>query len=87
MYSQDDIQYALESTKVLLEPDRRIDTFGRRAGAFQNIMYINSYRVWSRIYYMYDVLCIQCMRRSRQWGAWGGAAPPEAGDVRHDDDT
>ncbi|MFP6873581.1 MAG: hypothetical protein VCA55_08720 [Verrucomicrobiales bacterium] len=28
MYSQDDIQYALESTEILLEPDRRIDTFG-----------------------------------------------------------
>lgn len=28
MYSEDDIQYALESTRVLYEPDRRIDTFG-----------------------------------------------------------
>ena len=28
MYSADDIQYALETTEVLLEPDRRIDTFG-----------------------------------------------------------
>jgi hypothetical protein len=28
MYSDDDIQYALETTEVLLEPDRRIDTFG-----------------------------------------------------------
>ena len=28
MYSQDDIQYALEFTQILLEPDRRIDTFG-----------------------------------------------------------
>ncbi|MGB6219784.1 hypothetical protein [Haloferula sp.] len=28
MHSPDDIQYAMESTRVLLEPDRRIDTFG-----------------------------------------------------------
>ena len=28
MYSPDDIQYALETTSVLHEPDRRIDTFG-----------------------------------------------------------
>lgn len=28
MYSPDDIQYALETTNVLYEPDRRIDTFG-----------------------------------------------------------
>lgn len=28
MYSQDDIQYALEATEILVEPDRRIDTFG-----------------------------------------------------------
>ncbi len=28
MYSDDDILYALESTQVLYEPDRRIDTFG-----------------------------------------------------------
>ncbi len=28
MYSEDDIQFAIESTKVLHEPDRRIDTFG-----------------------------------------------------------
>ena len=28
MYSEDDIQYALEETKVIYEPDRRIDTFG-----------------------------------------------------------
>ena len=28
MYSPDDIQYALETTSVLYEPDRRIDTFG-----------------------------------------------------------
>lgn len=28
MYSDDDIQYALEATEVIHEPDRRIDTFG-----------------------------------------------------------
>ncbi|MEM8953977.1 MAG: hypothetical protein AAGD22_07500 [Verrucomicrobiota bacterium] len=28
MYSNDDIQYALEATTVIHEPDRRIDTFG-----------------------------------------------------------
>ena len=28
MHSEDDIQYALENTEVLYEPDRRIDTFG-----------------------------------------------------------
>ncbi len=28
MHSDDDIQYALEMTRVLHEPDRRIDTFG-----------------------------------------------------------
>lgn len=28
MHSRDDIQYAMETTRVLLEPDRRIDTFG-----------------------------------------------------------
>ena len=28
MYSPDDIQYALETTRVIYEPDRRIDTFG-----------------------------------------------------------
>ena len=28
MPSRDDIQYAMETTRVLLEPDRRIDTFG-----------------------------------------------------------
>ncbi|QQL46039.1 hypothetical protein [Sulfuriroseicoccus oceanibius] len=28
MHSQDDIQYALETTRILHEPDRRIDTFG-----------------------------------------------------------
>lgn len=34
MYSDDDIQYALETTEVLLEPDRRIDTFGRTSFNF-----------------------------------------------------
>ncbi len=28
MHKPDDIQYAMETTRVLLEPDRRIDTFG-----------------------------------------------------------
>ncbi|MFT5467346.1 MAG: hypothetical protein ACI8UO_002450 [Verrucomicrobiales bacterium] len=28
MYSEDDIHYAFETTRVLYEPDRRIDTFG-----------------------------------------------------------
>jgi len=28
MYSADDVQYALENTKVIFSPDRRIDTFG-----------------------------------------------------------
>lgn len=28
MHSRDDVQYAMEATKVLLTPDRRIDTFG-----------------------------------------------------------
>ena len=28
MYSDDDIQYAIEATEVIHEPDRRIDTFG-----------------------------------------------------------
>ena len=28
MHSEDDIHYALEMTKVIHEPDRRIDTFG-----------------------------------------------------------
>ncbi len=37
MYSQDDIQYALESTKILLEPDRRIDTFGSTSFEFHLI--------------------------------------------------
>ncbi len=35
MHSPDDIQYALETTKVLHEPDRRIDTFGETRFQFQ----------------------------------------------------
>ena len=35
MHSQDDIQYALATTKVLHEPDRRIDTFGETRFEFQ----------------------------------------------------
>ncbi len=35
MYSPDDIQYALETTNVLYEPDRRIDTFGTTRFEFQ----------------------------------------------------
>jgi hypothetical protein len=34
LYSQDDIQFALESTEILLEPDRRIDTFGSTSFEF-----------------------------------------------------
>jgi len=37
MHSQDDIQYALATTKVLHEPDRRIDTFGETRFEFQLI--------------------------------------------------
>jgi hypothetical protein len=37
MHSPDDIQYALESTRVLREPDRRIDTFGETRFEFQLI--------------------------------------------------
>ena len=33
MHSPDDIHYALETTKVLHEPDRRIETFGYRLGS------------------------------------------------------
>src|SRR4029079_8974880 len=36
-HSQDDIHYALETTKVLREPDRRIDTFGETRFEFQLI--------------------------------------------------
>jgi hypothetical protein len=35
MYSSDDIQYALETTRVVHEPDRRIDTFGSTRFQFQ----------------------------------------------------
>ena len=35
MHSPDNIQYALEATRVLLEPDRRIDTFGDTRFEFQ----------------------------------------------------
>ncbi|MBC8126429.1 MAG: hypothetical protein H8M99_04685 [Gloeobacteraceae cyanobacterium ES-bin-144] len=37
MHSQDDIHYALETTRVLREPDRRIDTFGETRFEFQLI--------------------------------------------------
>ena len=37
MHSPDDIQYALEMTKVLREPDRRIETFGETRFEFQLI--------------------------------------------------
>lgn len=37
MHSQDNIQYALATTKVLHEPDRRIDTFGETRFEFQLI--------------------------------------------------
>ena len=35
MHSQDDIHYALETTRVLHEPDHRIDTFGETRFEFQ----------------------------------------------------
>lgn len=35
MHSPDDIHYALETTRVLHEPDRRIDTFGETRFEFQ----------------------------------------------------
>ena len=37
MHSPDDIQYALEMTKVLREPDRRIETFGETRFEFKLI--------------------------------------------------
>ena len=37
MHSEDDIHYALETTRVLREPDRRIDTFGETRFEFQLI--------------------------------------------------
>ena len=35
MHSPDDMQYALETTRVLYEPDRRIDTFGSTRFEFE----------------------------------------------------
>ncbi len=35
MHSRDDISYALETTSILYEPDRRIDTFGTTRFEFQ----------------------------------------------------
>lgn len=35
MFRPDDIQYAMETTRVLYEPDRRIDTFGSTRFEFQ----------------------------------------------------
>ncbi len=35
MHSEFDFQYAMENTKVLHEPDRRIDTFGTTQFEFQ----------------------------------------------------
>lgn len=37
MPSQDNIQYAMEATKVLREPDRRIDTFGSTSFKFEMV--------------------------------------------------
>jgi hypothetical protein len=37
MHSPDNIQYAMEMTRVLREPDRRIDTFGETRFEFQLI--------------------------------------------------
>lgn len=37
MYSEDDIHYALETTEIIWEPDRRIDTFGSTSFNFQLI--------------------------------------------------
>lgn len=37
MHTPDNIQYALETTRVLREPDRRIDTFGETRFEFQLI--------------------------------------------------
>jgi len=34
MYSADDLQYAIENTKVILNPDRRIETFGTTSFRF-----------------------------------------------------
>ena len=35
MHSPDDVQYAMETTRILMEPDRRIDTFGETRFEFQ----------------------------------------------------
>lgn len=35
MFSQDQFQYAMETTKVIHEPDRRIDTFGTTSFTFE----------------------------------------------------
>ena len=37
MHSQDNIHYALQTTRVICEPDRRIDTFGETRFEFQLI--------------------------------------------------
>jgi hypothetical protein len=37
MHTTDNIQYALATTRVLREPDRRIDTFGETRFEFQLI--------------------------------------------------
>ena len=34
IYSEDDLQYAIESTRVILSPERRIDTFGSTSFRF-----------------------------------------------------
>jgi len=34
MYSEDDLQYAIENTRVILSPERRIDTFGTTSFKF-----------------------------------------------------
>lgn len=34
VHKEDDIQYALETTRILMEPDRRIDTFGTTSFQF-----------------------------------------------------
>ena len=34
MYSADDLQYAIENTRVILNPDRRIETFGTTSFRF-----------------------------------------------------
>jgi hypothetical protein len=50
-HSPDSVQYALETTKVLYEPDRRIDTFGSTRFEFQLVSElmdsVNSVRIRS----------------------------------------